>query len=104
MIQQRFLMISNERSSPYDLRRPHQPRPYQPKPPVGEDTFASKELDVERKTFTFGLKENLRGRFLRITENVGSKHNVLIIPAPGLEEFARVLGEMIKASGELPPK
>jgi hypothetical protein len=50
------------------------------------------------------LKENPRGRFLRITEDVGGRRDTVIIPAPGLEEFQKVLEEMVKASAETPPK
>lgn len=55
--------------------------------------------------FVFTLKENPRGKFLRITEDVGGRRDNIIIPATGLEEFKKVLDEMVKAAGEsLPPK
>ena len=92
-------MISNERPSPYGNR------PYgQSKPPVNEDTLKSEKVQIERKTFVFTLKENPRGRFLRITEDVGGRRDAIIIPATGLEDFKKLLDEMLKASGELPPK
>jgi len=91
-------MISNERPSPYGNR------PYgQPKPPMNEETLKSEKIQVERKTFIFTLKENPRGRFLRITEDVGGRRDNIIIPAPGLEDFKKVVDEMVKAAGELPP-
>jgi hypothetical protein len=97
-------MISNERPSPF-ARRPYGQSPYgQPKPPVQEDTLKSEEIQIERKAFVFTLKENPRGRFLRITEDVGGRRDTIIIPAPGLEDFKRMLDEMVKASDELPPK
>jgi hypothetical protein len=91
-------MISNDRSSPYgnSHRGP-------PKPPVNEDTLKSDKVQIERKTFLFALKENPRGRFLRITEDVGGRRDTIIIPAPGLEEFKRLLDEMVKAAGESEP-
>ena len=61
------------------------------------------EIQVERKTFTFTLKENPRGRFLRITENGGKYRNAIIIPATGLADFKRLVDEMVKVSGETPP-
>lgn len=102
-------MISNDRSSPYGNRsygdRPHSDRPYgPPKPPVNEDTLKSAKIQIERKTFVLALKENPRGRFLRITEDVGGRRDTIIIPAPGLEEFRALLDEMVKASAETPPK
>jgi hypothetical protein len=92
-------MISNERPSPYG-RRPYG----QPKPPVNEDTLKSEKVQIERKTFIFTLKENPRGRFLRITEDVGGRRDTIIIPATGLEDFEKLLVEMVKASAELPQK
>lgn len=92
-------MISNERPSPFG-RRPYG----QPKPPVNEDTLKSDKIQIERKTFLLTLKENPRGRFLRITEDVGGRRDTIIIPATGLEDFRKLLDEMVKASAELPQK
>lgn len=95
-------MISNERPSPYG-----QPRAYgsvAPKPPVNEDTLRTERLQIERKSFQFTLKENPRGRFLRITEDVGGRRDTIIIPAPGLDDFKKLLDQMVKASAEIPPK
>lgn len=91
-------MISNDRPSPFGQR------PYgSSKPPVNEDTIRSEKIQIERKTFLFSLKENPRGRFLRITEDVGGRRDTIIIPAPGLEDFKKVLEEMVRASNEAPP-
>ncbi|MEY2466024.1 MAG: hypothetical protein QOD03_545 [Verrucomicrobiota bacterium] len=95
-------MISNERPSPYG-NRPNRPFGV-PKPPVNEDTLKTDKVQIERKTFVFTLKENPRGRFLRITEDVGGRRDTIIIPAPGLEDFRKLLDEMVKASAETPPK
>src|SRR5580704_3579217 len=103
-------MISNERPSPYG-RRPYQAQqgygapkyPQQPRPQVVEDTLKSGEIQIERKNFVFSLKENPRGRFLRITEDVGGRRDTIIIPSPGLEDFKRLLDAMVKASGEAQP-
>src|SRR5512144_2241606 len=97
-------MISNERPSPFGHQHQHQ-RPHYgaPKPPVNEETIRSEKIQIERKTFVFALKENPRGRFLRITEDVGGRRDTIIIPAPGLEEFMKVLEDMVKTSNETPP-
>ena len=92
-------MISNERPSPYGHR------PYsQPKPPVNEETLKSEKVQIERKTFVFMLKENPRGRFLRITEDVGGRRDTIIIPSTGLEDFKKLLEDMVKTSNEIPQK
>lgn len=64
----------------------------------------SEKIQIERKTFVFTLKENPRGRFLRITEDVGGRRDTIIIPAPGLEDFRKILEDMVKASSEIPEK
>ena len=75
-----------------------------PKPPVQENILKSGELQIERKMFVLTLKENPRGRFLRISEDVGGRRDSIIIPSTGLAEFQKLLDEMIKASNDLPPK
>ncbi len=99
-------MISNERPSPFGHQHQHHNRPHYgaPKPPVNEETIRSEKIQIERKTFVFALKENPRGRFLRITEDVGGRRDTIIIPAPGLEEFKKLVDEMARASDETPPK
>jgi hypothetical protein len=92
-------MISNERPSPYRRSAYGQPRP-----PVNEDTLHSVEIQIERKTFILTLKENPRGRFLRITEGVGGRRDTIIIPSTGLGEFAKQLDMMAKAAEEIPGK
>src|SRR5580658_8393811 len=96
-------MISNERPSPFGRRGPYQSYG-QPKPPVQEDTLKTEKVQIERKSFVFTLKENPRGRFLRITEDVGGRRDTIIIPAPGLEDFKKLLDTMVKASEDTPPK
>src|SRR5947207_5342709 len=92
-------MISNDRSSPYGNRSYGSP-----KPPVNEETLKSDKVQIERKTFVFTLKENPRGRFLRITEDVGGRRDTIIIPAPGLDDFKKLLDDMVRAASETPPK
>ncbi len=90
-------MISNEHSYGYASGSG-------PKPPVNEETLKTDRIQIERKTFVFALKENPRGRFLRITEDVSGRRDTIIIPAPGLEEFKKMLDNMVKVSEETPPK
>jgi len=77
-------MISNERPSPFG-RRPYQGQAghgySQSKPQIQEDTLKSGQVQIERKNFVFTLKENPRGRFLRITEDVGVTPSLFHPPA-----------------------
>jgi len=73
------------------------------RPPVNETVLCSERIQIERKSFQFTLKENPRGRFLRITEDVGGRRDSIIVPATGLDEFCKVLGEVVRNAGEQPP-
>src|SRR4051812_14346451 len=73
-----------------------------PKPSSNEDTLKTETIQIERKTFVFSLKENPRGKFLRITEDVSGRRDTIIIPAPGLIEFKKIVDEMVKVSSEGP--
>ncbi len=96
-------MISNERTPHYG-RRPYEGQVHQqaPRPFVQEDTLKNAEVQIERKFFTISLKENPRGRFLRITEDTGGKRNTIIVPTTGLADFSRIVSEMAKAADEMP--
>ena len=102
-------MISNEIRSPF-TRQPYGQPGYQqhaqqpPRQPVQEDTLKSDEIQIERKAFRLTLKENPRGRFLRISEEGNSKRNSIIIPATGLKDFQKLVNDMVKASDEIPVK
>ncbi len=63
-----------------------------------DSVLKSGTVSVERKNFIFDLRENPRGRFLRITEDANGRRDSIVIPAPGLEEFRRMLDEMIEAN------
>lgn len=110
-------MISNERRWPSQQGFQRQPyyqnrgqyqnrdqyrdqRPY--RPPVHEETLKTAEMQIERKLFVSALKENPRGRFLRITETASGRNNSIVIPITGLREFKQMLDSMVKAAEELP--
>ena len=94
-------MISNERPSPYGRNRSYESSA--PKSHVSEETIRSEKIQIERKTFVLTLKQNPRGRFLRITEDVNGRRDTIIVPATGLEEFRKLIDEMVRAADETPP-
>lgn len=61
------------------------------------------ETQIERKHFSFDLKENNRGRFLRITEDVGGRRDTIIVPSTGLAEFRELLDKAIEADHQAGP-
>ena len=67
-----------------------------------EQPLRSERVIIEHKTFYLLLKENMRGRFLRITEESNGKSDTIIIPAAGLEEFGKLINEIVKTSAEIP--
>ena len=100
-------MISNERPSPYGHRPSYQSGMHSgmpPRPPVNEETLKTDKIQIERKTFIFTLKQNPRGRFLRITEDVNGRRDNIIIPSTGLDEFKRVMDEMVKVGATKAPE
>lgn len=60
-----------------------------------EVELLSRELRVEQKRFYFNLKENSRGRFLKIAEVSGGR-STIIIPVSGWTEFREMLDQFIE--------
>jgi hypothetical protein len=71
---------------------------------MDEELF-SEQAQVERKVFTFTLRENPRGRFLKITEDVAGRRDTIIVPSTGLDKVLEVLQKIIQADRDAgPPK
>jgi hypothetical protein len=71
---------------------------------VQEDILKTVGFQIERKVFILQLRENPRGRFLRITEQGGKNTTNIIVPCAGLNDFQNMLTEMLKAAEALRPK
>ena len=82
-------MISNERPTPHGSRPHSGPSS---KPATVEDTIKSDKIQIERKVFVFTLKENPRGRFLRITEDVNGAPRYNHYPGDGLGGIQEAIG------------
>ena len=65
-----------------------------------DDLIMSDRIQIERKQFYFDLKENPRGRFLRITEDVGGRRDTIIIPSTGLKEFMEMIQRAMQVNEE----
>jgi len=69
---------------------------------VDKELF-SEQVQIERKFFSFDLKENPRGRFLRVTEDVGGRRDTVIVPATGLDKVREIIDRAIQASQKAGP-
>lgn len=56
--------------------------------------IASEKIVIERKVFFLDLKENNRGRFLKITEDVGGRRDTIMVPASAFQEFIEALSRL----------
>jgi hypothetical protein len=68
-----------------------------------EQILHTEKIQIERKVFVFSLRENSRGRFLRITEDVGGRRDAIIVPAPGLTEFCQAVDAIARRASEAVP-
>jgi hypothetical protein len=59
-------------------------------------TFSSTHVQVEQKRIFIDLRENARGRFLRIAEVTGNNRSTIIIPSSGLLQFRALLDDFIQ--------
>jgi hypothetical protein len=65
------------------------------------EPIASEKIAIERKLFFLDLKENQRGRFLKITEDVGGRRDTIMLPAEAFKDFAEALARLIEFEGKL---
>lgn len=70
------------------------PRPHIP--PIASEKIAS-----DRKVFFIDLKENDRGRFLKITEDVSGRRDTIMVPMDALPDFVAALERLIEYEGTL---
>ncbi|MBA2242738.1 MAG: DNA-binding protein [Chthoniobacterales bacterium] len=68
-----------------------------------DNVIEAKQLQIERKNFHVELRENDRGRFLRITEEAHGRRNTIIVPSTGVSEFTAVIEEVLGTSNGLSP-
>ena len=63
--------------------------------------IASEKIVNERKIFFLDLKENQRGRFLKITEDVGGRRDTIMLPAEAIKDFTEAMERLIEFEGKL---
>lgn len=65
------------------------------------EPLASEKITIDRKIFFLDLKENSRGRFLKITEDVGGRRDTIMLPSAAFRDFAEALDRLIELEGGL---
>jgi len=71
--------------------------------PSREVELATTELRIENKRFYFNLKENQKGRFLKIAEVSGGR-STIIIPKSGWDDFRTMLEDFIAHESTVTPE
>ena len=66
-----------------------------------DDPLASEKIQVDRKVFFLDLKENERGRFLKITEDVSGRRDTIMHPASGFQDFIEALTRIVDIAQRL---
>jgi hypothetical protein len=69
--------------------------------PRGAPPLHSEKIVGERKTFFLDLKENDRGRFIKITEDVRGRRDTIMLPMEHAEEFIQALQTCLQVHSEL---
>src|SRR6266481_1057345 len=67
-----------------------------------DNIIEARELQIEQKHFYVELRENDRGRFLRITEEAHGRRNSIIVPSTGVDDFTATIAEVL-TNGETAP-
>jgi hypothetical protein len=61
----------------------------------------SEKIIGERKIFFLDLKENERGRFIKITEDVRGRRDTILLPMEQAEEFLDALQRIVQIEREI---
>jgi hypothetical protein len=69
-------------------------------PPINEP-LASEKITMDRKVFFLDLKENARGRFMKITEDVGGRRDTIMLPNAAFREFLEAFARIVEFESKL---
>ena len=68
---------------------------------VQTEPIASERIAHEHKIFFLDLKENKRGRFLKITEDVRGRRNTIMLPASAFKDFGEAFERLVAFESKL---
>ncbi len=57
----------------------------------------TEKVTTDRKTFFLDLKENERGRFIKITEDVRGRRDTIMVPIEAVNDFLDALENIVEA-------
>lgn len=63
---------------------------------TGSEALATEKVHIDRKIFFLDLKQNNRGRFLKITEDVGGRRDTIMLPADAFDDFLEALAKIVQ--------
>lgn len=66
----------------------------------GEVEICSKSVTVEQKRIFFNLKQNARGRFLKVRPTAGAGHTHRRVPGGRVKEARKLLGHWLCGEAE----
>ena len=70
-------------------------------PRMPSEPIASEKVTIDRKVFFLDLKENQRGRFMKITEDVGGRRDTIMLPAAAFKDFLEALQRLVEYESKL---
>lgn len=56
-----------------------------------DEPLHTEKIITDRKIYFIDLKENARGKFVKITEDVRGRRDTILLPCEALEEFIAAL-------------
>ena len=65
------------------------------------EPIASEKVTIDRKVFFIDLKENQRGRFMKITEDVGGRRDTIMLPAGAFKDVLEALARLVEYESKL---
>lgn len=84
-----------------DNEQSDQPRDDQGGPRMASEPIATEKVTIDRKVFFLDLKENQRGRFLKITEDVGGRRDTIMVPSAAFRDFVEALARLVDYESKL---
>jgi hypothetical protein len=68
---------------------------------MASEPIATEKVTIDRKVFFLDLKENQRGRFLKITEDVGGRRDTIMLPSAAFRDFLEALARLVDYESKL---